>query len=634
MLKLKQIIIMIFIIVITNHAQIQTTGFPKEGFDKRIEDYVNDLWIIDTHEHLTQEEERLEKADRIDFTYLFNNYYFMGDIISAGFSPSLLNGLFSYTFPIKERWESFKPILEATRNTAYQRASLFAARDIYGIDDLNDSTYLLLSQKIREANKPGLYRKILKEKGKIDLSILDVGHQHFDRDFYRHIERFDYFIYVLSMDKIKSLGEKYKVKVQSLDDYVMVLRKAFKEGLDYKMIGIKSALAYDRIIKYNNTPKKKAEVVFKKLADGQQTTEEELKALQDYMMHRVLSLANEFQMPVQFHTGLVGDYITNSKPTLLINLFMKYPKVNFIIFHSSYPYGGELSVLAKMYSNVFIDMCWTPVISPAYSIRYLDEFLETVPANKIMAFGGDYSEVELAYAHSVFARRIVSKVLIEKVRSGYMSENEAINIAKKILRENALEIFKLKGHSRGMENIEALNNPGGLHDWWMAHNMKKGLVRKWKIIGPFPFGKGLDEIYPPEKKIEFNASYKGLNGKVQWKNVQTREDGYLDFLEQFPDKGSDYVAMTYAYTEIVSPDERDITLTLGSNDGAKVWLNRKEIYNLHTARGAISDQEFISVHLKKGVNKVLAKVENLGASWGLFMRVVDPNEELKINEFE
>ncbi len=71
-----------FIMIINSHAQIQTTDFPKEGFDKRIEDYVNDLWIIDTHEHLTLEEERVQKADRLDFTYLFSHY--TGDLISAG----------------------------------------------------------------------------------------------------------------------------------------------------------------------------------------------------------------------------------------------------------------------------------------------------------------------------------------------------------------------------------------------------------------------------------------------------------------------------------------------------------------------------------------------------------------------
>ncbi len=528
----------------------------------------------------------------------------------------------------------FKPFLKETRNTAYQRASLFAASDIYGIKDINDDTYALLSQKIREASKPGLYKKILKDKGKIELSILDLGHQRFDKDFYRHVERFEQFVQISSISEIKEIGNGYQVDVQSLDDFIKALRIAFEEGVNYGMVGVKSALAYKRIIKYDNTTRKQAQVVFSKLTQKETMPKDEIKDLQDFMMHRVLDLADEYELPVQIHTGLQagnGNYITNSKPTHLINLFMEYPHVNFCIFHSSYPYGGELSVLAKNFPNVFIDMCWTPVISPAYSIRYLDEWLETVPANKIMVFGGDYSVVELAYAHSVFARRIVSKVLIEKVRSGYMSEEEAKHIAKKILRENALEIFKLKGHSRGLKNIEALNRPGSLHDWWVIHNSSKGIIHNWKTIGPFPFGDGLDGVYPPENEIDFSKSYNGLDRTVVWESVKTAENGYLDFAAKYSEGNTDLVAMAYAYAEIISPDERDITLTLGSNDGAKVWLNGKVIYNLHTGRGAISDQEILSAHLKKGVNKVLTKVENLGANWGLYMRVVDPDGELTID---
>ena len=98
-------------------------------------------------------------------------------------------------------------------------------------------------------------------------------------------------------------------------------------------------------------------------------------------------------------------------------------------------------------------MCWTYVISPSYSERFLHEWIETVPANKIMAFGGDYSFVEAVYAHSIMARQIIAKVLVEKVRSRYMTENEAIDIAKMILRENALRIFKIEG-----ENNPYINN--------------------------------------------------------------------------------------------------------------------------------------------------------------------------------
>lgn len=629
--------IFISIIILTNsHAQIQTTDFPKDGFEKRIDDYVNDLWIIDTHEHLIMEEDRIKRADKLDFTYLFSHYT-NEDLISASNEQGLMGMVFANSFPLEDRWELFKPYFKEMRNTGYARATLLAARDIYGVEDINDETYALLSQKIREASKPGLYRKILKDKAKIELSIVDGGHNRLDKEFYRHVERFDKFVTISSISEIRKFGNRYKVDTQSLDDFLKVLRIAFEEGVEYGMVGVKSGLAYNRILKYDNTSRENALAIFDKLKQKEAVTKEEIKAIQDFMMHRVLDLAEEYDLPVQIHTGLHagnGNYITNSKPTHLINLFMEYPYVNFCLFHSSYPYGGELSVLAKNFPNVFIDMTWSAVISPAYSIRYLDEWLETVPANKIMAFGGDYSVVELAYAHSVFARRIVSKVLIGKVGSGYMSEDEAKYIAKKILRENALEIFKLKGHSRGIKNIEALNRPGRLHDWWVIHNSKKGIIHDWKIIGPFAFGSGLDEVYPPEEEIDFSKSYNGMDRTVTWKPVKTGESGYLNFVAMYSNNNSDLVAMAYAYTEITSPDERDITLTLGSNDGAKVWLNGKEIFNLHVGRGAVADQEFLSVHLKKGVNKVLAKVENLGANWGFYMRVVDPNEELKIKEFD
>ena len=100
-------------------------------------------------------------------------------------------------------------------------------------------------------------------------------------------------------------------------------------------------------------------------------------------------------------------------------------------------------MLAKHYPNVYIDMCWMHIISPAASKRYLEEWLLTVPSNKIMAFGGDAS-VEWTYGHSVIARINVTEVLTKMVNDGYYSESEAITIAEKILRTNAIELFNLE----------------------------------------------------------------------------------------------------------------------------------------------------------------------------------------------
>ena len=88
--------------------------------------------------------------------------------------------------------------------------------------------------------------------------------------------------------------------------------------------------------------------------------------------------------------------------------------------------------------------------------------------------------------------------------------------------------------------------------------------------------------------------------------------------------------MAFAYAEVRSPDDRRVTLTLGSNDGAKMWLNGEVVYNKSLGRNAIADQDFLQVDLKQGVNTILVKVENLGANWGLYLRLVDPNRELSI----
>lgn len=639
-MKNFQITLILLLVVNVSYSQIQIVDLPKPGFEERIITAVNEIWIIDTHEHLVTESGRLQRADNIDFTYLFRHYA-KEDLISASSRKGLIEVFYNNTFPLEERWQLFNPFYKAMRSTGYGRVPLIAARDLFQINDINDDTITELSAKVKEATKPGWYEYVLKERAKIDISIQDMGHQKFDTAFYRHVERFDNFIQVSSKTEIESQGLTHGVSVNTLDGYLRSLKKAFEAGVEYGMVGVKSGLAYNRILYYENVPESKAEEVFNKLMEGKPARQEEVKKLQDYMMHRVLDLAAEYELPVQIHTGLHagnGNTITNSKPTHLANLFMEHPDVNFCLFHGGYPYGGELATLAKNFPNVFIDMCWLYVISPSYSERYLHEWIETVPANKILGFGGDYSFVEAVYAHSVMARQVIAKVLVEKVRTGYLSESEAIDIAKMILRENAIQVFKLEGYSDPIENLDVLNKPGALGDWWAIHKTNEGFVRSWKVIGPFNFGSGLGQKYPPETKIDFSKSYEGKGGQVSWESEKASTAGYLNFITLFRSRNENAnptdEGIAYAYAEVISPNNREVKLTLGSNDGAMVWVNGEVVYSLHVGRNAMADQDFITVNFNRGTNKILVKVENLGANWGLYLRVINPEKDFEIIKYE
>ena len=82
-----------------------------------------------------------------------------------------------------------------------------------------------------------------------------------------------------------------------------------------------------------------------------------------------------------------------------------------------------------------------------------------------------------------------------------------------------------------------------------------------------------------------------------------------------------------------APHDMRVRMSLGSNDGAKVWVNEKEVFSwcgaAHGGRSAQPHQDEFEVDLKEGSNQVLVKVENLGGGWQLYLSVRDPDRNLE-----
>lgn len=83
-------------------------------------------------------------------------------------------------------------------------------------------------------------------------------------------------------------------------------------------------------------------------------------------------------------------------------------------------------------------------------------------------------------------------------------------------------------------------------------------------------------------------------------------------------------AVGYVYTELHSPRAMQGKLLFGSDDGAKVWLNGEQIFSKQIARGIKRDEDAVLIHLKKGANRLLFKIEQGDGDWGLMARVTDP----------
>lgn len=442
--------ITLFLFLLPLEAQVQVRPLPREGFEQRIKAFVNNLRIVDTHEHL-QNPKAFEKGGMNDFSLLLHHYS-DDDIKSGGMSLGNFNALLTDSLSVEQKWTLLKPHWEGASNTAYCRNVLLAISNLFGIDDLNQQTVVPLSNRIKEEYRTPdhWFNTVLKEASKIDFIVIDGSDRSFGNPtMIRYAKRMDQFIFIHGYRDVQKIAQQAGQTVQSLDDLMGVMRKEFKKAMGEGVVAFKSGLAYHRSLDYIETDRQTAQKIFDRMktqGNAHQMSTAAAKPLQDFLMHTLLAMVNDAEMPFQFHTGLQagnGNDIRQTNPAPMYNLFMKYPNVKFILFHGGFPYGGEFGTMAKYFRNVYLDLCWLYIISPSYAAHYLNEWLELVPVNKIMAFGGDFHNVEGVYGHQLFARAVIAEVFTRKVASGYFNEEEAYRFAKMILRDNAIRILRL-----------------------------------------------------------------------------------------------------------------------------------------------------------------------------------------------
>lgn len=420
---------------------------------------IHPLKIVDTHEHLP-EFERLRPQDT-DILAEWLTHYFSCDLVSAGLSADELKQARDSRRSLAERWQWVAPYWDAARHTGYGQSLALAARDLYGIEQVDADSIEELDRRFRTAReKGGHYAYVLKEKSRIAVSVLDrvdPAVQEVDDDFFAPVVRMTPFIQPSHRRDIEQIGKRLDMRLHSIRDWKAAMEISLEQSCERGAVAIKIGLAYHRSLRFNKTSEAEAAVGFNELFDPAHSPEwrrgiKISTAFQDHMVHHLLTLADRRGMTVQVHTGLQegnGNMITDSNPTLLANLFLEYGDVSFDLFHLGYPYVEELGTLAKNFANVYIDMCWGHMISPVAARRALDEWLELVPANKISAFGGDYCFVDGVYGHQYMARCNVAATLAEKVQRGLFDVERAIELAQWLLVENPSRLFCLPSTQSG-----------------------------------------------------------------------------------------------------------------------------------------------------------------------------------------
>lgn len=160
----------------------------------------------------------------------------------------------------------------------------------------------------------------------------------------------------------------------------------------------------------------------------------------------------------------------------------------------------------------------------------------------------------------------------------------------------------------------------------------QGYIRDWVMLAPIPLPEGgaTGDLLLAEQ-VKGEAALKPKEGdtvkvggrELVWKNV-TSPTNFFDFnavLKSLNDRAAGFM-VTYIECD---GDIPDVALSVGSNDGARIYFNGTDIYAFTEARQLVLDSDKGRITLKKGVNTIVFKVINEQNSWQGAMRLTDRN---------
>ncbi len=435
---------------------------------KAIHDRVFRTPMVDTHEHLIEEKERLRgvtppRVPCDDWALLFS-HYLNSDLLVAGMPKTEMDRFLSHEIDPADKWRVLSPYWPAVKNTGYAQAVRLAIRELYGVEVLSADTVRRVQAGYERTRRPGFYRRILQDLALIESCQVNclTGEPFKQSDMPELLMQDISIVGMFAGPNLNAYARPAGIEVKALADWHRVIRWWFERYGKYA-VAVKSQNAYSRDVDYARVPAEKAEPVFSKVLRKDPVGAEERKLLEDHLFWQAVDQATAHGLPVKLHTGYHAGQ--NRMPLARLrnnaasasDLCRLSPATQFVFMHICYPFYEEMLAVAKQYTNATVDMCWSWIINPVAAKDYLKQHLVTAPANKVLPFGGDYVPVEPVLGHAILARRGIAQALCELVEEGRLSLNDALELVEPILRGNTRRLFRLDEKTAALKR--ARNEP-------------------------------------------------------------------------------------------------------------------------------------------------------------------------------
>jgi predicted TIM-barrel fold metal-dependent hydrolase len=247
---------------------------------------------------------------------------------------------------------------------------------------------------------------------------------------------------------------KLKGLPPSLDLYLTkVVTPALERRKREGAVAVKFVAAYMRPLDFADVPRAEAATVYARWARGGAPPWNEYKKLQDFLFRYVAREAGRLGMAVHLHTGGGCGHFFNLSGAnpLLLEPVLNDPALRgttFVLVHGGYPFVKETEFLLEK-PNVYADFsAQTFLLTPKALSRVLRDWLEYEPEKILFATDASPATPEVSWEESAWmtnrtAREALAIALTGMLRDGDITRERASELARMVLRENAVRLYGL-----------------------------------------------------------------------------------------------------------------------------------------------------------------------------------------------
>lgn len=395
----------------------------------RLYDYIMSLTLVDSYELLPPRPELRSCRDAV--AELLSDSPAEA-LTAAGLPAESLELARGSRLSVREKWKLVSPYWSLVAHTGACRAAELAARELYGIDRINDETIEAYDAAFRTTFGSQRYEYILKERCNIEFALLFDGSHSAqcrgavtppdmtaDKRYFKTAGDICRLVSPSSVDDTASVGSEAGVKVSAFDDYLNACDKILRRISKHSRVICCTEAPIPVPTSYSD-----ARSAFDAMTAGSRGDIRE--AIRSYVYRYLLELAAKLRLTVRVDDG-------GAASAGYAEIFKLYPELKFDVLVSRAPGRRELSRYAAVLPNVYANLSRMPALA--------SEYLRFTPYNKLICFGGGCTTIDAVYGQVLIMRETLARVLNSCISWGILDRKRAESAARALLYENARSLY-------------------------------------------------------------------------------------------------------------------------------------------------------------------------------------------------